>query len=87
MSGISRRRFLGTSAALPLGVGLASGASAQGRPPTGSASMIITGGRVLTMDPYNPVVEAIAIRGDLAPEHHADPILDVLHVQVRVLLL
>jgi predicted amidohydrolase YtcJ len=63
MSGISRRRFLGTSAALPLGIGLAGDAGAQGRPPTGSASMIITGGRVLTMNPNNPVVEAVAIRG------------------------
>ncbi len=64
MSGISRRRFLGSSAALPLGIGAAGAVSAQGRPATGSASMIIHGGRVLTMNPDNPVVEAIAVRGD-----------------------
>ena len=64
MSKISRRRFLGSSAALPLGVGAASSAAAQDRPSTGSASLIIDGGRVLTMDPHNPVVEAVAVLGD-----------------------
>jgi hypothetical protein len=64
MSKFSRRRFLGSSAALPLGVGLAGSAAAQSMPSSGSASMIITGGKVLTMDPASPVVEAVAIRGD-----------------------
>ena len=64
MSKISRRRFLGSSAALPLGVGTASSAAAQDRPSTGSASLIIDGGRVLTIDPHNPVVEAVAVLGD-----------------------
>ena len=64
MSSISRRRFLGTSAAAPFGIGLASAANGQERPPTGHADLIITGGRVLTMDPENPVAEAVAVRGD-----------------------
>ena len=64
MKSFSRRKFLGTSAALPLGLTLSSGAPAQGRPPTGDASMIVTGARVLTMNPDRPVVEAIAVRGD-----------------------
>ena len=64
MSKISRRGFLGTSAALPLGLGAAVTAGAQGSPVTGSANMIISGGRVLTMNADDPVVEAIAIRGD-----------------------
>jgi predicted amidohydrolase YtcJ len=64
MSSISRRRFLGTSAAAPFGIGLASAANGQERPPTGHADLIITGGRVLTMDPDNPVAEAVAVRGD-----------------------
>ena len=84
MSGISRRRFLGTSAALPLGIGLASGANAQGSPPTGSASMIITGGRVLTMDPYNPVAEAIAIRGDrILAVGSSDDMLNLANASTR----
>ena len=62
MSNVTRRRFLGASATLPLGLG--GNALAQGAPSTGSASMIVTGGRVLTMDPDNPVVEAIAVRDD-----------------------
>ena len=64
MSSVSRRKFLRGSAAAPLGIGLAGAAAAQGMPPAGSASMVILGGKVLTMDPVNPVAEAIAIRGD-----------------------
>ena len=64
MSSISRRKFLGSSAALPLGMGLSAGAAAQGTSLSGSASMVITGGRVLTMDSSDPVAEAIAVRGD-----------------------
>lgn len=48
---------------MPLGLA-AGAAAAQGRPATGEASMIVTGGRVLTMNPDLPVVEALAIRGD-----------------------
>ena len=64
MSSISRRKFLGSGAALPLGMGLSAGAAAQGTPLSGSASLVITGGRVLTMDASDPVAEAIAVRGD-----------------------
>lgn len=62
MSRFSRRRFLGTSAALPLGFGLAS--EAQAAPATGEAEMVVTGARVLTMDRDEPLAEAIAVRGD-----------------------
>jgi len=64
MSRYSRRRFLGTTAALPFGVGLSAGSRAQGSPPTGNATVAITGGKVLTMDPELPVAEAVAIRGN-----------------------
>ena len=63
MSQISRRKFLGSSAALPLGFGLAGSAGAQSGTLSGAASMIVTGARVLTMDWDNPQAEAIAIRG------------------------
>jgi predicted amidohydrolase YtcJ len=66
MSHISRRKFLGSSAALPLGLGIAAEASAQdtGIAPTGAASMIVTDGNVYTMSSSNPKAEAIAIRGN-----------------------
>ena len=64
MSGISRRKFLGTSAAAPFGIGLAATAGAQTRASTGGADLVITGGNVLTMDADNPVAEAVAVRGD-----------------------
>ena len=64
MSSFSRRKFLGSSAALPLGLGAAAAASAQTMPTSGSASTVILGGRVLTMNAANPEEEAVAIRGD-----------------------
>ena len=64
MSRISRRKFLGTSAALPLGFGLAAESSAQGYPATGMASIIVTGANILTMVHDDPKAEAIAVRGD-----------------------
>jgi predicted amidohydrolase YtcJ len=64
MSSFSRRKFLGGTAALPLGLGAAAVAGAQTMPTSGSASTIILGGRVLTMNAANPVEEAVAIRGD-----------------------
>ena len=64
MSGISRRKFLGGSAALPLGLALSAGAAAQGGAITGTASMIVTGASVLTMDGDRPTAEAIALQGD-----------------------
>jgi len=64
MSGISRRKFLGSSAALPLGLGFAGSAAAQSGALSGSATMIVTGAKVLTMDAKMPTAEAIAILGD-----------------------
>ena len=64
MSRISRRKFLGSSAAIPLGLGAASESSAQGTPATGMASMIVTGANIHTMAYDNPTAEAIAVRGD-----------------------
>ena len=64
MSQFTRRRFLGSPAALPIGFGLAAGASAQNEPATGYASMIVTGAKVLTMNSDEATAEAIAIRGD-----------------------
>ena len=66
MSRFTRREFMGSSAALPLGLGIASPASAAEveTPVTGSASMIVTGANVITMDADNPRAEAIAVRGD-----------------------
>ena len=63
MSRISRRKFLGTSAAVPLGLGFATESSAQGYPATGMASMIVTGANILTMVHDDPTAEAIAVRG------------------------
>ncbi len=66
MSHVTRRRFLGTvSTAVPLGLGtslLVSEAKADQAP--ARADIVVTGGTVLTMDPDNPVAEAIAVHGD-----------------------
>lgn len=62
MSRVSRRQFLGTSFAAPLGVGAIS-IQARAESALGDADMIVTGGRVLTMDYYEPVAEALAVRG------------------------
>ena len=66
MGRITRRKFLGSSAALPLGLGLGSESSAQemGMPSTGLASTIVTGANVYTMVWDNPKAEAIAVRGN-----------------------
>ena len=66
MSRITRRKFLGSSAALPLGFGLAGEGSTQemGTPATGLASTIVTNANVYTMVWDNPKAEAIAVRGD-----------------------
>ncbi|MDX1405611.1 MAG: amidohydrolase [Woeseiaceae bacterium] len=65
MKRVSRRSFVGASAALPFGLGAAQSVTAQdaGRASTGLASMIITGANVYTMVPDNPKAEAIAVRG------------------------
>ena len=70
MSRFTRREFVGSSAALPLGLGLAAGARAGATagatevPAAGAASMIVTGANVITMDGDNPRAEALAVRGD-----------------------
>jgi predicted amidohydrolase YtcJ len=64
MSRITRRKFLGSTAAVPLGLGAAAEAPAQGTPATGMASMIVTGANVYTMVHNNPKAEAIAVRGN-----------------------
>lgn len=63
MGGITRRKFLGSSAAIPLGLGIAAGSSAQGKPATGMASMIVTGANVYTMVWDKPKATAIAVLG------------------------
>ena len=64
MGRYTRRKFLGSSAAVPLGLGLAAGSYAQGKPATDMADMIVTGGNVVTMNPWKPTAEALAIQGD-----------------------
>lgn len=66
MKHFTRRKFLGSSAALPLALGMAGDSSGEemGKPATGEASLIVTGGNVYTMDPDEPKAEAIAVRGD-----------------------
>jgi predicted amidohydrolase YtcJ len=62
MSRFSRRKFLGTSAALPLG--LTACAPAAPVAALGRADTIITGGHLLTMDPKQPLAEAMAVSGN-----------------------
>ena len=64
MGRYTRRKFLGSSAVVPLGLGLAATESARGEPATGMADMIVTGGNIVTMNPWEPTVEALAIQGD-----------------------
>ncbi len=64
MSHVTRRRFLSSSAVVPVGLGFATTVSAGDGSLSGVASMIVTGGRVLTMDSEQPLAEAIAVRGD-----------------------
>ena len=64
MARITRRKFLGTSAAAAsLGVALPA-PDARAETAIGTASLIVTGGKVLTMDPSNPIAEALAVRRD-----------------------
>ena len=64
MSQFSRRQFFGSSAVMPFGLGLPTAVAAQVGGGTVRADMIVTGGRILTMDPDQPVAAAMAIRGD-----------------------
>ncbi len=62
MSRITRRKFIGTSAALPLGV-TAFSSAARASNAVGHADTIVSGGKLITMDPSQPSAEAMAIRG------------------------
>lgn len=66
MSKVTRRRFVGSSLATslvaPLGLSAVTQA-ARAESAIGDADIVVTGGRVLTMDWYVPVAEAIAVRG------------------------
>jgi predicted amidohydrolase YtcJ len=84
MSRITRRKFLGSTAAVPLGLGIAGESAAQGTPATGMASMIVTGANVYTMVHDNPKAEAIAVRGNriLAVGSNED-IIDLANASTR----
>ena len=63
MASLTRRRFLGaTAAAATLGV-TPGKLSASVRDATGSADLIVTGATVHTMDPNNPLATALAVSG------------------------
>jgi hypothetical protein len=67
MSKVTRRRFLGsTAAALPAGMVLAMPPEAVGaKTARGSqAELVVTGARILTMDPERPEAQALAVRGE-----------------------
>lgn len=62
MSRITRRGFLGSSLVVPLGLSAVS-QGVRAETAFGDADIVVTGGRVLTMDWYEPSAEAIAVRG------------------------
>lgn len=65
MMKFTRRRFLGTGSALPFGLGLAGLATAaRADAAAGKADLIVTGGRIYTMNSSQPRAEALAVRGD-----------------------
>jgi predicted amidohydrolase YtcJ len=63
MSEFTRRQFLGSSAAVPLGIGLAACTPAAPGGTLGRADTIVTGGKLLTMDKAMPEAEALAMSG------------------------
>jgi predicted amidohydrolase YtcJ len=77
MNRLSRRKFLGSSAAVPLGIGLTAGAVAQEGSLSGAADLIVTGGNVITMDWDEPKAQAIAVRGHYILAIGSDE--DILH--------
>ena len=64
MSRFTRREFIGSTATVPLGLAVTTDAAAQGSLATGHAETIVTGGRILTMDPERPAAEALAVKGN-----------------------
>ena len=63
MSKFTRRKFLGSSAALPLGFGVATEVRAQDVEITGAADIVVTGASIITMEQGRPAAQAIAVRG------------------------
>ena len=63
MSKFTRRKFLGTSAALPLGLGATAAVCAQDEDLAGAADLVVTGANIITMEKGKPTAEAIAVRG------------------------
>lgn len=64
MNRLSRRMFLGASAAVPLTAGLTGCARTEAPAALGKAETIVTGANVITMDAAQPNASAIAVRGD-----------------------
>ena len=85
MSRFTRRKFLGTSAAaVPLG--LAACAPAETSPSLGKADVIVTGGQLLTMDPNQPLAEAMAVSGShILAVGSNDDILDLTGPKTKVI--
>ena len=86
MSGITRRRFFG-SAAAALPIGLIAAAPAIDTKSTGlHADIIVTGGKLLTMDARQPVAEAMAVRGQhILAVGSADAIANLRGPQTKII--
>jgi predicted amidohydrolase YtcJ len=78
MSGLTRRRFFGSAAALAsLGI-IESNAAAAAHDATGPADLIISSANLLTMDPGVPSATAIALRGQhIVAVGHDDDVLNL----------
>ena len=75
MKKLTRRKFVGSAAALPLGMGLTTTSlSTSAASVSAIADTIVTGGKLLTMDTSRPQAEAMAISGNhiLAVGSNAD---------------
>ena len=81
MTTLSRRQFLGGSAAVASFGAVPLSAAAATRDATGPADLIIKGANLLTMDPAIPAATAIAIRGQLIVAVGSDD--DVLNLKGR----
>ena len=86
MNRISRRKFVGGAAsAVPIGAGAAfSAPAARANEATGGADLVVTGAKILTMDPALPRAEALAVRGDrLLAVGSSDDVLDLADAGTR----
>ena len=79
MSKLSRRQFLGSSAAVASIGAISADASAAAQDAIGPADLIIKGANVLTMDPAHPSASAVAVRGQLIVAVGSDD--DVLNLK------